>query len=62
MTCCNGSAECRKRITAHLSDDHLQGVIEVEDTATAHFRLPDGRAFQLFATTACTSDFPHSCS
>ena len=45
-------------VTAHLSDDHLQGVIEVEDTATAHFRLPDGRAFQLFATTACTSDFP----
>ena len=47
-----------KSVIAHVSDDHLRGVIEVEDTASALFRLPDGKAFQLFATTACAADFP----
>lgn len=45
-------------VTAHTANDHLAGQIEVEDTATGYFRLPDGRCFNLFATTACGKDFP----
>ena len=45
-------------VTAHLYNDHLAGEIEVEDTAAGLFRLPDGRSFHLFATTACAGDFP----
>lgn len=45
-------------VTAHTANDHLQGRIEVEDTATGWFRLPDGGCFNLFATTACAGDFP----
>ncbi len=52
--CCGMPAS----VTAHISNDHLQGVIEVEDTATALFRLPDGNCFNLFATTSASGDFP----
>lgn len=45
-------------VTAHTSNDFLQGVIEVEDTASAHFTLPDGTKMQFFATTGATADFP----
>lgn len=45
-------------VTAHLSNDHLAGEIEVEDTATGRFRLPGGGCFHLFATTACAESFP----
>lgn len=45
-------------VTAHTANDHLAGAIEVEDTATGLFRLPDGGGFNLFATTACGKDFP----
>lgn len=45
-------------VTAHISNDHLQDVIEVEDTATALFTLPDGSLFTVFATTASGASFP----
>jgi len=45
-------------VTSNISNDHLKGAIEVEDTATALFELPDGRKFNFFATTAGGADFP----
>ena len=45
-------------VTAHVSNDSLRGVIEVEDTASACFTLPDGTRMQFFATNACGADFP----
>ncbi len=45
-------------VTAHLGNDHLSGVIEVEDTATALFELPGGGKLSFFATTAAGADFP----
>ena len=45
-------------VTAHLANDHLPGVIEVEDTATALFELPGGARFCFYATTAAGTDFP----
>ena len=45
-------------VTAHLSNDHLQDVIEVEDTATAMFEGADGQKLHFFATTAASTDFP----
>ena len=45
-------------VTAHVSNDTLRGVIEVEDTASACFTLPDGARMQFFATNACSVDFP----
>ena len=47
-----------KSVTSHIFNDHLKNEIEVEDTATAIFKTPDGRKFNLFATTACGVDFP----
>ncbi len=44
-------------VTAHLSNDHLQDVIEVEDTAVGRFEMADGRLFTLFATTAAGESF-----
>lgn len=44
-------------VTAHTSNDHLKGVIEVEDTASALFEYKDGPAFSFFATTAADADF-----
>lgn len=45
-------------VTANVSNDHLKGVIDVEDTAEAVFELPDGRKFNFFATTSCYADLP----
>lgn len=45
-------------VTAHLANDHLAGVIEVEDTACALFELADGVHLNFFATTAAGADFP----
>lgn len=45
-------------VTAHLSNDHLPGVIKVEDTACALFEAPDGLPLNFFATTAAGADFP----
>lgn len=47
-----------KDVTAHIANDHLQGVIEVEDTATARFTYEDGKTVHFFATTASKTDFP----
>lgn len=44
-------------VTAHISNDHLKGVIEVEDTASALFEYKDAPAFTFFATTAADADF-----
>ena len=52
-------------VTAHVSNDHLKGEIEVEDTATALFETADGRRLNFFATTACGASFPaqlHICT
>lgn len=45
-------------VTAHTANDHLRGVIEVEDTASARFECPDGSLFNFFATTAANKSFP----
>ncbi len=45
-------------VTAHLSNDRLSGVIEVEDTAAALFETENGRSFQFYATTSGSADFP----
>lgn len=45
-------------VTAHVSNDHLKGVIEVEDTASALFETADGKTLHFFATTASKTDFP----
>lgn len=45
-------------VTAHVSNDHLRGVIEVEDTASARFETADGNTLHFFATTASNTDFP----
>ena len=47
-------------VIAHVSNDHLKGVIEVEDTAQALFECADGRRFNFYATTAAGADFPVS--
>ncbi|MBQ8431313.1 MAG: Gfo/Idh/MocA family oxidoreductase [Clostridia bacterium] len=47
-----------ERVVAHIANDHLPGVIEVEDTAVAHFSCPNGSSFHFFATTACGATFP----
>ena len=44
-------------VVAHISNDHLKGEIEVEDTATALFETEDGRRLNFFATTSCGADF-----
>ena len=46
------------RVTAHVSNDFLKDIIEVEDTASATFTLADGTHLQFFATTAGGADFP----
>lgn len=43
-------------VTGHIFNDHLQGIIETEDTATAHFHLQNGATAVFYATTA----FPNS--
>lgn len=41
-----------KRLTAHVSNDHLKGIIEVEDTATILMELAGGATAVFYATTA----------
>jgi len=45
-------------VTATCENRHLDGVIEVEDTASALFRYDDGRSFNFYATTAGGADMP----
>ena len=45
-------------VTAHVSNDFLRDVIEVEDTASASFTLPNGTRTQFYATTSACADFP----
>lgn len=45
-------------VTAHCNNDHLSGVIEVEDTATARFETADGSILSFFATTGGGANFP----
>ncbi len=41
-----------KNVTAHVFNDHLKNIIEVEDTATVRFELNNGVTALLYATTA----------
>ena len=41
-----------KKVTAHVSNDHLKGIIEVEDTASLLMELDGGVTAILYATTA----------
>ena len=45
-------------VTAHTDNDYHKDCIEVEDTATAHFELPDGMMCHFYGTTAATADLP----
>ena len=45
-------------VTAHIFNDCLKDVIEVEDTATAVFETPNNCKINFFATTAAGADFP----
>lgn len=47
-----------KSVVAHVYNDSLKGVIEVEDTATACFECESGARLHFFATNASTADFP----
>lgn len=41
-----------KKVTAHVSNDHLKGIIEVEDNASVLMELDGGKTAMLYATTA----------
>ncbi len=43
--------KCRK-VTAHVSNDHLKGIIEVEDNASVLMELDGGITAMMYATTA----------
>ena len=45
-------------VKAHVANDTLQGIIEVEDTAHAIFSLPNGGNFVIDATNAAGANFP----
>ena len=47
-----------KEVKASLSNHHLQGVIEVEDTVDAWMTFNDGKRACFYATTAYVSDAP----
>lgn len=47
-----------KAVTAHVSNDHLKGVIEVEDTVYALFEYEDGISSVYNATTAFSCNLP----
>lgn len=47
-----------KSLVAHASNDHLQGVIEVEDTVSALLTLENGVNAIFYATTAHAEDSP----
>lgn len=44
-------------VTAHIANDHLKDVIEVEDTACALFEYENGPSFNFYATTSADADF-----
>ena len=46
-----------KSVVAHAFNDHLKGVIEVEDTVTALFETSEGKRLSFYATTAGAKDF-----
>ena len=41
-----------KKLTAHIANDHLKGIIEVEDNASVLMELENGVTAMLYATTA----------
>lgn len=45
-------------LTAHVSNDHLQGIIEGEDTASILFDLENGAKAVFYGTTAYGTDAP----
>lgn len=45
-----------KKITAHVANDHLKGIIEVEDNASILMELEGGVTALLYATTAYTEN------
>lgn len=45
-------------VKAHVANDSLEGIIEVEDTAHARFTLPNGSNFIIDATNAAAANFP----
>ena len=47
-----------KKINAHVSNDHLKGIIEVEDTASVLMELESGASAILYATTAYAENSP----
>lgn len=47
-----------KAVTAHVFNDHLKGVIEVEDTVNAFFEYEDGVTSVYNATTAFSCNLP----
>ncbi len=53
--CFGGKCES---LVAHTSNDHLQGIIEVEDTANVLMTLENGVNAVLYATTAHSDDSP----
>lgn len=54
LVCFLGPAE---RVEAHMTNHHLPGVIEVEDTLEAYLRM-GGRTALFYATTAYSQDAP----
>jgi predicted dehydrogenase len=47
-----------KEVTAHVFNDHLKGIIEVEDTAYLRMKLESGICALLLATTAFSGNSP----
>lgn len=47
-----------KAVTAHVFNDHLKGIIEVEDTVNALFEYDDGVVSTYNATTAFSANLP----
>ena len=47
-----------KTLRATISNESLQGVIEVEDTAFGIFTVDEGKNFMIHATNAATGNFP----
>ncbi len=45
-----------KKVTAHISNDHLKNIIEVEDNASVLMELEGGKTALLYATTAYSED------
>lgn len=47
-----------KYVTAHTANDHLKGVIEVEDTTCARFECDGGICYNFYATTGASANMP----